>query len=592
MRLFLAIILFISPLYNAKAQNLVLNYSFELYKKCPDNYTKRTLKLKDGVISIKGTPDYFNFCSSNFNATDNFFGYQKPYEGDAFCGLILTSDYPNECESREYLQLKFSEPLQAGYKYLVSIHVNLANNSGYYTDQIGLCFSRTDLSKKGSILNFMGKPDINNRHNNFIKDTLDWVEIKEIYNAKGGEKYIIIGNFQKCNQSSRKALIPNADDGVMKNMKQTFLNKGSSLPPINRFAYYFIDNVSFTQLASNDSITDLSSEKVCVANDLSKKKNNLIKDSGFNFNKDGVNPIWKNASRGTPDFLDDCVGIYLYSAVGKNNREYIISPLKKRLTPCNEYHFSLKIKKSNSYKFAVDKIGIALVDSFYTQADRLIFPFLPNFQSPNYHVINNSTDWIKICGDFVSNNCAKYIIIGNFAPDSETYIFPSDFSKQGGLYAYYLIDDVELYQSDTIKDCASFCDFQFDFQPMNDPLKSNEIPLLLDTFSINFDNASYSINLGNNQIINDLINKLNKNKSLLIVIDGHTDSVGEDEKNFLLSKKRVSEFYKLLLKKGVHKERILCNYYGEKVPKADNSTKKGRKINRRIDIYLKYQLIK
>ena len=138
--------------------------------------------------------------------------------------LTLTTQEVSECETREFIQLKLVEPLKNGYKYDVSFFINLANKSGYYTDQIGLYFSATDLSKKKTIKPFLGKQQINNSNNNFLNDTLNWTKISGIYNAKGTERYLIIGNFQACNKTSRKALITNKIDCVLTNLKNK--NKG------------------------------------------------------------------------------------------------------------------------------------------------------------------------------------------------------------------------------------------------------------------------------------------------------------------------------------------------------------------------------
>ena len=79
-----------------------------------------------------------------------------------------------------------------GYKYDVSFFINLANTSGYYTDQVGIYFSNIDLSKKKTIKPYLGKQQINNTTNNFLNDTVNWTEISSTYNAKGNENYILI----------------------------------------------------------------------------------------------------------------------------------------------------------------------------------------------------------------------------------------------------------------------------------------------------------------------------------------------------------------------------------------------------------------
>ena len=43
----------------------------------------------------------------------------------------------------------------------------------------------------------------------FIADTSGWMMVQGIYNARGGERYVRIGNFQLCDRTSRKAVTAN-----------------------------------------------------------------------------------------------------------------------------------------------------------------------------------------------------------------------------------------------------------------------------------------------------------------------------------------------------------------------------------------------
>ena len=157
-RLMKSIIVFLISIFYCSfiySQNLVLNGSFEETKKCTKSTAFNLKKLKGSIKSIKGSPDYYNSCGSKSgNVPHNTSGYQDAQHGTAYCGLILTTQDFSECQTREFIQLKLAETLKNGYKYDVSFFINLANKSGYYTDQIGIYFSATDLSKKKTIRPF------------------------------------------------------------------------------------------------------------------------------------------------------------------------------------------------------------------------------------------------------------------------------------------------------------------------------------------------------------------------------------------------------------------------------------------------------
>ena len=67
-------------------------------------------------------------------------------------------------------------------------------------------------------------------------------------------------------------------------------------------------------------------------------------------------------------------------------------------------------------------------------------------------------------------------------------------------------------------------------------------------------------------------------------IQGHTDDVGSDANNLVLSQKRAQTVFDYLVSKGVNGSRLKAVGYGESQPKYDNKTADGRAQNRRIEI--------
>lgn len=71
-----------------------------------------------------------------------------------------------------------------------------------------------------------------------------------------------------------------------------------------------------------------------------------------------------------------------------------------------------------------------------------------------------------------------------------------------------------------------------------------------------------------------------------IVVSGHTDSVGSNTYNQKLSEDRARSVADFLVNKKVNPARIELIGLGEKNPIASNKTKKGRSLNRRVEITL------
>ncbi|MDD5570434.1 MAG: OmpA family protein [Bacteroidales bacterium] len=76
---------------------------------------------------------------------------------------------------------------------------------------------------------------------------------------------------------------------------------------------------------------------------------------------------------------------------------------------------------------------------------------------------------------------------------------------------------------------------------------------------------------------------LNKNKSLKIELSGHTDNVGDDKHNQILSENRAKAVYDYLIKNNIAQERLSYKGYGETKPIDTNNTEKGRANNRRTE---------
>ena len=84
-----------------------------------------------------------------------------------------------------------------------------------------------------------------------------------------------------------------------------------------------------------------------------------------------------------------------------------------------------------------------------------------------------------------------------------------------------------------------------------------------------------------------LADMVDKSKAIaleVMVVTGHTDSVGTDAYNQKLSISRADAVKNFLVGKGVEKNRIYTEGKGETSPAADNKTSEGRAKNRRVSV--------
>jgi len=87
-----------------------------------------------------------------------------------------------------------------------------------------------------------------------------------------------------------------------------------------------------------------------------------------------------------------------------------------------------------------------------------------------------------------------------------------------------------------------------------------------------------------NSSLNDLASLLLKKPEWKLQVSGHTDNVGNDQSNLILSKKRAESVKTYLLSKGVSADKVNVLFLGKTQPIASNDTEEGRQKNRRVEM--------
>ena len=88
--------------------------------------------------------------------------------------------------------------------------------------------------------------------------------------------------------------------------------------------------------------------------------------------------------------------------------------------------------------------------------------------------------------------------------------------------------------------------------------------------------------------LDDLVVIMNRYQDAKLLIEGHTDSQGNDEFNLDLSSRRAASVKKYLEDKGINSTRLTTSGLGESKPVADNLTNLGRAKNRRVELKTSY----
>ncbi|MGI9542073.1 MAG: OmpA family protein [Cyclobacteriaceae bacterium] len=107
------------------------------------------------------------------------------------------------------------------------------------------------------------------------------------------------------------------------------------------------------------------------------------------------------------------------------------------------------------------------------------------------------------------------------------------------------------------------------------------------THGILFDVNQATIKPQSAGVIKKMVEVLEDNPEWNFIIEGHTDSDGEDTYNLELSQKRAEAVRQALTEKGVSNERLEAIGRGETVPLNGNATAEEKANNRRVEFVLK-----
>jgi outer membrane protein OmpA-like peptidoglycan-associated protein len=180
----------------------------------------------------------------------NAYGKEKAKEGVNYVGIVAYSY--NDKMPRTYAMVKLDAPLKKGVRYCVTFNVSLAEASKYACNQLGANFSNKPFATdtKTSIIDVA---HVQQRDNKIINATYNWEKICGVYEAKGGEKYLTIGNFIK-------------NENVKTETNKKPKDMDAEVIPA---AYYYLDEVSVVMM-------DASAECSCAGDEPKNEYSTMV----------------------------------------------------------------------------------------------------------------------------------------------------------------------------------------------------------------------------------------------------------------------------------------------------------------------------
>lgn len=276
-----------------------------------------------------------------------------------------------------------------------------------------------------------------------------------------------------------------------------------------------------------------------------------------------------------------CIGIItsMANTYTESYREYIEVKLGKPLEVNKPVFVELWVRRERQSKLVSNNIGCYFSQKKVFKDTEEVMDLKPQINHEN--IINEEkTEWVKIEGNFVPQKPFQYLTIGNFFDNQNTEIATFDspnLSPYIPKYAYYLVDDVKVWQEDVPTTSTS---------PTATPVFNQQKveknkAIVLNKVYFDWDKAI--LKPASFLELDALVAFLEEQNELKIAIHGHTDNTGTEQYNAALSGARAKAVRDYLVEKGVSDKRLTYKGFGELKPVEENATEQGRGQNRRVE---------
>ena len=342
-------------------------------------------------------------------------------------------------------------------------------------------------------------------------------------------------------------------------------------------------------------------------------------------------PFWYSPDMATPDYYNnyrsvDGVPNHLTTVESKNRNGYIglilyLDPKKERLDESFNYSnnqnldykesiqsklygalsknrtycFKASILLSRNAGFSINRFGVLLTKKpiYYNYWE---FPTNPSFSFTKE--MNNTDNWDILCRGFVAKGGETHITLSRFSPIESTKVSKQNPSQKSSLdinkSAYYLLDDLQLYEVNSISECGCIVTDPLIIKP-HESIDSKDFGQVQELTGNRFVINNILFDFNKAEIKTSFIPELQKVQEYLlnnilvrVMIKGYTDNFGTEDYNDKLSSNRAKVIARWLIDNGINEERISFEGLGSSEPLVANISDTNRQINRRVEIEFLY----
>lgn len=281
---------------------------------------------------------------------------------------------------------------------------------------------------------------------------------------------------------------------------------------------------------------------------------------------------------------DAYCGIYCSQ---EHYREYLQTELRHPLVKGGRYRVSFWVSLADKSPHAVATLGALfsperVADTTYNilmnreitgmgvGRQAISTAYVP--QVVNETVLDDMKGWTEVSGEFVAEGGERFLTIGNFFPFNRSTVVPIDNANAVLQGAYYYIDDVSLVCLDTVA-----------AEPVEPAVTIPSVGDVVTMWGVYFATDKSEVLPQSYNELQLLLEMLMAHPTMKIELRGHTDNQGTIAHNNSLSEARAKAVVDYLVEHGIDRQRLSWHGYGKDMPVSDNSTPKGRSLNRRVE---------
>ncbi len=323
------------------------------------------------------------------------------------------------------------------------------------------------------------------------------------------------------------------------------------------------------------------------------------------------------------------IRLLVFNGAKKNDRKFAQTDLLCPLEKGKEYLISFKVRPD---QFKLEAIGILFTEEMLFAKELALNNYAESCVNIPLPKQLKEGEWIQVEYNYVAKGNEKTLIFGNLLTDELTKNNPFN-EKQYKKYlkSYgpkqrieYDFDDVKIIPLDGKINCDIEIIRKHLYQDsirhsmrrkpvvvleksIAKPLKKEgkniktepelkftssspvtptplEIPKVIVLQNLEFEFNQWGLKEAAKSDIDKIFEVLKNHPELSIEIVGHTDNIGKEKDNQILSEKRSQSVKEYLISRGIQADRMTVLGKGEIEPIADNNIEEGRQMNRRVEI--------